>query len=129
AMAEQDRLAAERRARQGTIAQPEAAVRGMNQGATMNWGEEIGGLQAASGVPGSFATSPVGLVAGGLRTGLGGLRLLGEKMGLPGQAGERYDAYVKAERDRNAEAQAQHPRTYIGSEIATGLALPVPGAA
>jgi hypothetical protein len=125
-VAQEDAQAA-RRERQGTISQPEAAVRGLRSGATLNWGDEIRGLEAASGFgdggPGSYLPTPGNLVRGLGRLAVGGGRMLFDE-----GARERYRTTVAAERERGAEAQAQHPSTTFISELAGGAAIPVPGA-
>ena len=40
---------------------------------------------------------------------------------------ESYDSLVKSERVRNAAAEKQWPKTYLGSEVASSLLVPVPG--
>ena len=99
------------------IGSGEAVARGIERGATLDWTDELKGLGAVSGTP---RGTP--LLA---RTAIGGLRLL---WGDP-QAKETYREARDQSRQRNYFAEQQHPGKTLASQVAGGLATPMPVAA
>jgi hypothetical protein len=95
-----------------------AAARGISQGVTLGYGDEMMGL----------------LDTAGQRLGLGGaepeVREADPLDKEPPAAADDAELYRRT-RDRfradNAVARAAHPKTFVGSEILGSLAIPVPG--
>jgi hypothetical protein len=109
------------------VGQGEAALRGLAQGASLNFADEAMGLAAASPIPGAGPAGTTLPRFNAVDAIAGGARLLGEKAGLWGSGGAQkaYDDTVKAERDRNKIARDENPWTYGASEFAGGMALPL----
>lgn len=122
------------------IGQGRAALEGVLQGASANFGDEIYGASKASGLPewmGGFR-APVGaakMAYEGL-TYQNGDKYPGslpDVLGVPapeeppkrGEATKIYDEKVAEKRQVIKDAQDQYPKTFIASELAGGLALPV----
>jgi hypothetical protein len=98
----------------------EALARGVAQGATAEFGDELAGLAAASPVqaPWWLPGAKMGQV------GLGGARLLAEKVapGLVGTGGgEAYDRTVADQRAANAAAQEAHPIASFAGNLGGAL--------
>jgi hypothetical protein len=111
----------------------------------MNWGDELAGLNAASGLPGSDKTMGLGsiIVGAGKMIGAGirgkdlptpvvGADIGGSMPDLSGvqpgpEAGDqetqnRYQAGLEKERAANEAARAAHPTAYFAGELGGGLA-------
>jgi hypothetical protein len=103
----------------------ESFARGINQGATFNFGDELAGVQSASGLPDAPAwTGPLGTLYNVSRTGIGAGRLAAEKVapsvfGTGG--GEAYDATVERERVANEAAAQAHPWANLAGQAAGAL--------
>ncbi len=137
---------------QGTPVTPstgEALGRGAVTGATMNWGDELAGLNAASGMQGSDTTMglvPMAVGAGkmigagirekGYPTPVVGADIGGTMPDLTGvqpgpEAGDaetqaRYEAAREKELAANEAARAAHPTAFFAGELGGGVAtLPV----
>jgi len=107
------------------ISQGEAVGRGLQQGGSFGWIDEIKGLGDASGLPKAplVAMPGVNTVLDLGRAAVGGVRMLaGNK-----DATEAYDRTVGNERFRGETARQQHPVTSTVAEIAGGAAVPLPG--
>lgn len=102
----------------------ESFGRGLAQGATANFSDEIAGAKAAAG-PLNVLGPLVGPLAGTSRMALEKLAptIFGQK------ATEAYQSARDAERQRNAESQFQNPGTYLGGNLVGAVALPAGGAA
>jgi hypothetical protein len=112
--------------RQGRLpSTAESAVRGIRQGATLNFGDELAGLAAASPIPGAQASegapqsfNPIDVLAGGAR-------VAAEKVapGVFGHGGgDTYDETVARERTANEQARQANPGSYLAGELGGGLA-------
>lgn len=103
--------------------QSESAVRGLAQGATMGFQDEMAGLGKLSVIPGSQAASQTTLgalsapdvIAGGIRRLFGG-------------GAKDYEAERNRQRAENEQAQKDNPWTYTGGNVAGAIATAVPTA-
>ena len=96
----------------------DAGARGVAQGLTANFGDEIRGLVEASGANPDDPASLYKLISGAL-----------QYWGGDAEAKKRYDETVKRERDLTKQAEEQHPVASIAGNIAGAVALPVGAAA
>lgn len=99
----------------------QAFTRGMRQGSTFNFGDEMAAAAAASPIPGNNGSTinAIDVIAG-----LG--RLAAEKVapGLFGTSGgEAYAKAIDRERALGAAAETQHPWSSAAGQIAGGLGL------
>ena len=92
----------------------DAGARGVAQGLTANFGDEIRGLVEASGANPDDPASLYKLISGAL-----------QYWGGDAEAKKRYDETVKRERDLTKQAEEQHPVASIAGNIAGAVALPV----
>lgn len=92
----------------------DAAARGVAQGFTANFGDEIRGLVEASGVNPNDPASLSALIGGALKYWSG-----------DPEAKKRYDEAVKRERSLNKTAEEQHPVASTVGTIGGALVLPV----
>lgn len=92
----------------------DAGARGVAQGFTANFGDEIRGLVEASGANPDDPASLAKLISGALRYWTG-----------DADAKKRYEETVKRERDINKTAQEQHPIASIGGNVAGAVLLPI----
>lgn len=92
----------------------DAAARGIAQGFTANFGDEIRGLVEASGANPNDPASVYKLISGALKYWSGDAK-----------AKEAYDTAVKRERELNKTAQDQHPYASLGGEIGGAVLLPL----
>lgn len=90
----------------------DAALRGVTQGATLGWGDEIVGASAAG-----FGNATIGAARLGLE------RLAPSVFGTGGT--EAYEKTVADIRARNRSAREQYPVTSFASEVAGGIANPL----
>lgn len=90
-------------------------LRGAAQGLTFGFGDEVRGLQAASGFP---EVLPGAEIVGGLR--LGAERIAPETFGH--SAHDRYNQQVAQARAENDSAQQTNPGSYFAGELAGGVA-------
>jgi hypothetical protein len=104
------------RARVGMV---EAIMRGVNQGVSLNMGDEVAGLRAASGIPGNMGGIP-----GAIQAGIGAARMGYDYLTGGTGAQDAYTAKVEAEREANRQAQEQRPYSYIGGNVAGAAVLP-----
>lgn len=126
------------------VGQGTAALEGALQGASANFSDEIYGASKASGLPdwmGGFR-APVGaakLAYEGV-TGQNDPKYAGslpDVLGVPepteppkrGEATKVYEEKVAEKRQLLKDAAEQYPKTYLASELAGGLAIPVGGGA
>lgn len=101
----------------------QSAIRGINQGVTANFGDELSGLQAASGLPaGGF-----GVIPGAIRAGVGAARMGFDYLTGNTGAQDAYTARLDAEREANRQAQQQNPGSYLAGNVAGSVAIPVGG--
>ena len=107
------------RAKVGII---ESIGRGINQGASLNFGDEAAGLRAASGIPAN-----VGGIPGAIQAGVGAARLGYDYLTGGNGAQDAYSQAVAIERERNQQAQQQNPVSYVAGNVVGGVALPVGG--
>jgi muramidase (phage lysozyme) len=103
-----------------------AALEGLRSGMTFNFGDEIAGVGAASGLPGvARAVVPPGMNE------IIGLARLGYEY-LSGQQGGATSSYKTARdevRGAQQAAQKDHPGTYLGTNILGAVAMPIGGIA
>jgi len=92
----------------------DAAARGVAQGFTANFGDEIRGLVEASGANPDDPASLAKLISGALKYWSG-----------DADAKKRYDEATKREREINKAAEEQHPVASIGGNIAGAVLLPI----
>lgn len=92
----------------------DAAARGVAQGFTANFGDEIRGLVEASGANPNEPASVYKLISGALKY------WSGDK-----DAKKRYDETVAREREINKAAEEQHPVASIAGNIGGAVLLPV----
>lgn len=92
----------------------DAGARGVAQGLTANFGDEIRGLVEASGVNPDDPASLVKLISGALKYWTG-----------DADAKKRYEETVKREREINKAAEEQHPVASTVGNIAGAVALPI----
>lgn len=92
----------------------DAAARGVAQGFTANFGDEIRGLVEASGANPDEPASVYKLISGALKY------WSGDK-----DAKKRYDKATAREREINKTAEEQHPIASIGGNIAGAVLLPI----
>lgn len=92
----------------------DAAARGVAQGFTANFGDEIRGLVEASGANPDDPASVYKLISGALKYWSG-----------DPEAKKRYDAAVARERALNKSAEEQHPIASTAGNIGGALILPV----
>jgi hypothetical protein len=92
----------------------DATARGVAQGFTANFGDEIRGLVEASGANADDPASLTKLISGALKYWSGDTK-----------AKEAYDAAVARERDLNKTAEEQHPIASIGGQVGGAVLLPV----
>lgn len=107
------------RAKVGVI---ESIGRGINQGASLNFGDEAAGLRAASGIPVN-----AGGIPGAIQAGIGAARLGYDYLTGGDASQEAYNQAVAIERERNQQAQQQNPGSYLAGNVAGSVALPVGG--
>ena len=97
----------------------EAAASGLEHGATAGWSDQVGGLEAASGLPGANkGYGGLGMIPAAAAAGIGATRLAYEH--LTGQRGPASDAYDKAVADitsRTQTLQQEHPYAYGAGEL------------
>lgn len=107
----------------GTIAEPakggdrgvvDATARGVAQGFTANFGDEIRGLVEASGANPDDPASVYKLISGALKYWSG-----------DAEAKKRYDAAVSRERELNKAAEEQHPVASIAGNVGGAVLLPI----
>ncbi|MBP9804998.1 MAG: hypothetical protein KBE22_08860 [Candidatus Accumulibacter sp.] len=113
----------------------DAAMRGITQGASMNYFDELKGARAAApkipgtdwNIPEFVGPIPARTLAGAARTGLGYMT------GADPEGVKQYEQARDAERRAVTSAKKQHPWVYAGSEMAGAIpamaALPEVGAA
>jgi hypothetical protein len=104
----------------------QAAGRGLAQGATFGFADEMNAAAAASPLPGASAM-PRLAIPNAVDTIAGGVRLLAEKVAPSyfGDAGSRaYEAEAIRRREELAQARDQQPVAAYGGEIVGGLAIP-----
>lgn len=108
----------------------EAIGRGVRQGAMFNFGDEVSGLQAASGLP-ERAIQVAGMIpgAGVIAPAIGAARLGYEAIAGGDTATNAYNRTAEAERARNQQAEAARPYLTAGGQVAGALAIPVGAAA
>lgn len=95
----------------------EAAVSGIEHGASAGWSDQYSGLQAASGVPGG-GTQSYGMIPGALAASVGAARLAYEHLtGQRGPASEAYDQAIQNITKRTQLLQSQHPYAYGAGEL------------
>jgi hypothetical protein len=92
----------------------DATGRGVAQGFTANFSDEIRGLVEASGANPDDPASLTKLLSGALKYWTG-----------DADAKKKYDETVKRERDLNKTAEDQHPVASIAGNIAGAVALPI----
>lgn len=92
----------------------DAGARGVAQGLTANFGDEIRGLVEASGANPDDPASLVKLISGALKYWTG-----------DADAKKRYEETVKREREINKAAEEQHPVASTVGNIAGAIALPI----
>jgi hypothetical protein len=114
-----------------------AAMRGVGQGATLGFGDELAGAAAASGTTARAAEanarsvglpyipSPIDIGAGAIRMGLE--KLAPSYFGNSGNAA--YDASRSQSRVDLYNAQEQQPVATFAGQVAGGLTTPIPGSA
>jgi hypothetical protein len=102
-----------------TVGMVESVVRGANQGASFNMGDEAAGLRAASGIPGNFGGIP-----GAIQAGIGAARMGADYLTGGTTAQDEYNRRVEIERERNKQAQEQNPGSYLGGNVAGAMVLP-----
>lgn len=105
----------------------QAAGRGLAQGATFGFADEMNAAAAASPLPGASAM-PRLAIPNALDTIAGGARLLAEKVApsIFGNGGSRaYEAEAIRRREELAQARDQQPVAAYGGEIFGGLAIPL----
>jgi hypothetical protein len=100
----------------------QSAVRGINQGANLNFGDEFAGLRSASGLPDLGGGLP-----GALQAGIGAVRMGAEYLTGNTGASDEYTRRVEIERERNQQAQSQNPGSYLAGNVAGSVAMPVGG--
>lgn len=109
------------RSRFDDVGRGEAALRGAGQGVTFNFGDELTGASAASGItsqhPLARAAAPV--------VGMG--RLGYEALAGEGDATKRYQEAVERERELTKQAREQQPGAYTAGEIGGAVAIPAGG--
>lgn len=113
---------------QRQVGMGEALARGVQQSATFNFGDEIAGLKAASGIPETVrnivsAFPGVNLIA----PTVGAARLGYEALTGGKEASDAYNQAVEAERYANRLSQEQHPYATVAGNVAGAVALPVGG--
>lgn len=96
----------------------DAGARGVAQGLTANFGDEIRGLVEASGANPDDPASVYKLLSGALKY-----------WGGDQKAKESYDTAVTRERGLNTAAEEQHPTASLVGNVAGAIALPIGGAA
>lgn len=92
----------------------DAAARGVAQGLTANFGDEIRGLVEASGANPNDPASVYSLISGALKY-----------FGGDAEAKKRYDEAVARERGLNTAAEEQHPVAATLGGIGGAMALPL----
>lgn len=92
----------------------DAGARGVAQGLTANFGDEIRGLVEASGANPDDPASLAKLISGALKY------WTGDK-----EAKKRYDEAVKREREINKAGEEQHPVASLVGNVAGAIALPI----
>lgn len=105
----------------------EAAGRGMAQGATFGFADEMNASAAASPLPGAQQW-PRLAVPNALHSIAGGMRMLAEKVapGYFGDEGSRaYETEAIRRREELSQAREQQPVAAYGGEIIGGLAVPL----
>lgn len=103
------------------VSQFEAGARGLAEGASAGWVDELSGLAQASGMD----TSNPDPMTRGVSTLVGGARLAYEKArGVRGPATELYEKTRDAVRADQKNAREQFPKTFVGGEVAGGLMVP-----
>lgn len=101
--------------------QGEAIARGVQQGVTFNFGDEMRGVLAAGGGKVGSDTEPAGphnLLIGAYK-----LLLSGDP-----EAKKLYDATVASERERTKAAQEKNPASYAAGNVLGAVAVPLGGA-
>lgn len=110
------------------VGMTEAIGRGIQQGATFNFGDEIAGAKAASGIPENIQRAAS--VVPGLNLiapAVGAARMGYEALAGQGDATDAYNRTVEAQREGNKQAQEQRPYSTLAGNVAGALALPVGG--
>jgi hypothetical protein len=92
----------------------DATARGVAQGFTANFGDEIRGLVEASGANPDDPASLTKLISGALKYWTG-----------DAEAKKRYEEATKRERELNKTAEEQHPVASVGGNIAGAVLLPI----
>ena len=92
----------------------DAGARGVAQGLTANFGDEIRGLVEASGANPDEPASVYKLISGALKY-----------WGGDAGAKKSYDEAVQRERELNKTAEEQHPVASVGGNILGAVALPI----
>lgn len=109
------------RSRFDEVGAGEAALRGAGQGLTFNFGDELTGARAASGItsgnPLAQAVAPI----------VGAGRLGYEALAGEGDATKRYQEAVERERELTRAAKEQQPGAYTAGEIGGAVAIPAGG--
>lgn len=116
---------------QRQVGMGEAIGRGVRQGALFNFGDEVSGLKAASGLPETAVNiaSHIPLPGAAMIAPIVGAARLGYEA-LTGQndAAAKYKQAQEAEAAANKLAQEQRPYSYTGGNIAGAMAIPAGGA-
>jgi len=106
----------------------EALARGVQQGATFNFGDEIAGLKAASGIPETVRNIASGFpLVNMVAPTVGAARLGYEALTGGNEASDAYNQAVEADRYANKLSQEQHPYATVAGNVAGAVALPVGG--
>ena len=115
---------------QRQVGMGEAIGRGVQQGASFNFSDEIAGLKAASGIPETARNVASAIpIANLIAPTVGAARMGYEALSGGNQATDEYNRVVEAERAGNKLAQEQRPYSYIGGNIAGAVAMPIGGMA
>ena len=106
----------------------EAIGRGIQQGATFNFGDEITGLKAASGIPAAAQTVASVIPGANLIAPVVGAARMGYDALTGGNtATDAYTQASEAQREANNQAQSQRPGSYLAGNVAGAVAVPVGG--
>lgn len=113
---------------QRQVGMGEALGRGIQQGASFNFSDEIAGLKAASGLPGAV-TKAASLVPGvnTIAPAIGAARMGYDALTGGSDATDAYNRAAEAERAGNKLAQEQRPYSTVAGNVAGAIALPVGG--
>jgi hypothetical protein len=113
---------------QRQVGMGEAIGRGIQQGATFNFGDEIAGLKAASGIPNAVMTAASVLPGVNMIAPTVGAARMGYEALTGGNAAtDAYNQAAEADRAANKLAQEQRPYSTMAGNVAGAMALPVGG--